>query len=177
MSVTNLIAGCGNSTSYPDIWNQAPHDVTTGDNCYMSRSRKDTVQTVSVATDVTEMELPLKWGSSYSFSYDILYSTTGLLCGAQFALTFSGTVASIGYGITLTTVANSVVSDATTTAGTFIGSGASVAGGGPKTCRIFGSIKTGSSTLGGNLVLRMQPTGVAASVTIHPNSCGKAEEQ
>lgn len=126
------------------------------------------------------MTIPLKPGCAFGFSYDIMYSTTGVLCGAQFALTFGGTLVSGGYGINITTIANGTVGDATTTFGAFIGSGASLAGGGPKVARIFGSIVTAGSIygpFGGDLVLRVQPTGVGATVTVLANSTGKVEEQ
>lgn len=122
------------------------------------------------------MKLCLKPNTAYSFSFDFMYNTTGLLCGAQFALTYSGTLVSGGYGINITTIANGTVGDATTTFGTFIGSGASVAGGGPKVARVFGCLVTGG-TVGGELMPRAQPTGVGATVTVLANSTGKVEEQ
>lgn len=158
-----------------DVWTLTARDVY-GNYTIVTRSRKTGNQSVSSATDITDISLPLKPGTSYSFSFDIMYSTTGLLCGAQFALTYGGTLVGGGYGINLTTIANGTVGDATTTFGTFIGSGATVAGGGPKVARLFGSIVTGGTT-GADLVLRAQPTGVGATVSVLANSCGKAEEQ
>lgn len=148
----------------------------SGDYAQFSRSRKTVDFATSAAANVPELNIPLKGGTSYSFSFDIMYSTTGLLCGAQFALTYGGTLLSGGYGINITTANNGTVGDATTTFGTFIGSGATLAGGGPKCARIFGALVTGG-TVGADLVLRAQPTGLGASVSVLTNSCGKVEEQ
>lgn len=145
--------------------------------CYSVRCRKETDgPALSAAGDVSQMSVPLKPGCVFTFSYDLMYSTTGVLCGAQFALTYSGTLLGGAYGINLTTIANGTVGDATASWGTFIGSGATVAGGGPRPCRLFGTIITGGSS-GGMLTLRAQPTGVAATVSVLANSTGKVEEQ
>lgn len=172
MSISGAWNGCAQDT---DIF---PQDArwSGGDYVLTSRSRVDSDVTFSAAGDIGDLNLPLKHASCYSFSFDVIYSTTGLvLCGAQFAVTFGGTVTSIGYAVTLVTVGNTVVSAGTTTAGTFLGSGATVAAGGPRTARVFGSIKTGAT--GGWLTLRCQPSGLSTSVIVAANSCGKAEEQ
>lgn len=155
------------------IWQNTPNDGTI----LTSRCHKDVAQSgITSAADITELNLPIKMQSSYSFSYDIVYSVSGLLCGVQFAVVFNGTLLSMGYGVQVQTIGGGSVSTATFSAGTFIGSGATLAGGGPACARIFGAMKSGG-LVGADLIIRAQAVGVAASVTIHPNSCGKAEEQ
>lgn len=173
MSSMSCVAG--GSSQGNENW-LVPVRDNSGGNSLMQRCFKESNQTMSGSSAVLDMVMSLKPASRFSFSYDIMYSTTGLLVGCQFALTFGGTFVGGGYGITLVTIGNTVVSDATTTFGTFIGSGATVAGGGPRCARIFGSVTTGG-TIGGDLNLFAQPTGVAATLTILANSTCKAEEQ
>lgn len=160
-----------------DMWDETARE-SNGSSLVTVRARVESSQQQGNSpADVTDLVCSLKQSSSYGFSYDIIYSTAGLLVGCQFAVDFTGTLTSIAYGITLNTIGNAIVSDATTTKNTFLGSGASLAGGGPKTARVFGSIKTASGG-GGDLKLRLQATGLlGVNVTIQPGSNGAVEEQ
>lgn len=173
--ISNRLSGTYENAN--EVWIQPSRDPD-GTDAFMARCRKDNAQTLAAASDVTEMRIPLKKNSVYSFSYDVMYSTTGIvLVGAQFAINYSDTALTLTYGITMVTIGNAVVSDATATPNTFIGGGTTVAAGGPRTARLFGGIKT-SSSVGGDLILRAQPTGIlGGGVRIEVNSCGKAEEQ
>lgn len=178
MSISGQMTGAGQGSV---VWVIPGHNAG-GDYLYTTRTYKDTDQTTTSTTSgvaVTDLNLPCKANSVYGFSYDLMWSNTGLLCGGQFAIDFIGgagtSLTSLSYGLSLVTIGNGVIGDAATSANTWLGQSASIAGGGPKTARIFGCVRC-AGTLGGDIVLKMRAVGVTASVTVLANSTGKCEE-
>lgn len=116
---------------------------------------------------VDDMSFPCKFGGAkYVFDFEVSFTTVGLLAGVQFAVGFSGTVTSLTYGLVLSSVDNSVLSAATTIPNTFLGTGATLVGGGPRIAHVSGILLSGG-TVGGDLILSARATGVGASVTVN----------
>jgi hypothetical protein len=140
---------------------------------HTAQARKDAAQsttsTSSAGVAVTELDVELRHNATYTFEYNLIYSVSGFLVGAQFGVELSaGDLVSIGYSVMIA-ADTSLKSVSSVVEGTLIGAGSSWSGGGPWSCNITGALKTGNSpTAVARLLMRGQGSGV--TLTVQPNS-------
>jgi hypothetical protein len=151
------------------IYKDIPRDVA-GNMTQIGTSRTTANFTEdNSASACSELSFPLKAPTSYAFTYNLIYSTAGLLAGMELAMQYTGTLVSIGYCVQMCDINNNVKCDGATAVLSYIGTTASLGGGGPKMAIVAGALVTGGTT-GGDLQLMMRSVGLSATATILPNS-------
>ncbi len=138
---------------------------------HLAEFKKDTNQTIgTTAAVVSEMVIPIKNVARYKFVYELVYTTSGLAPGVQFAVSLNGVLVDMNYALTVANADNSLLG------GIFIGTANLL--GGTKVARVIGSVVTGGiiNDPPFDLILTGRATGIGASMTILKGSAGTVVE-